>query len=99
MANLDGVGSSQVAISLDHSKRRFCSCFDMFQTFGLLAYFIGLYALYAGFFAALITIALNIRKDNYMHLNKELTGHFIADGAYTTPWLWLRDHMQQQLQK
>ncbi|GIL49930.1 hypothetical protein Vafri_6231 [Volvox africanus] len=95
--NIDGIQSGQIGILVDKvEKKRSCARFDAFKTFGLLTYFLFLYAFYAGFFAALLVIALAIRKDNYLHLNKKLTGNYISDDAYTTPWIWLRNNPKIQ---
>ncbi|KAG2438557.1 hypothetical protein HXX76_005108 [Chlamydomonas incerta] len=87
MATVDGVKSSAIGIEIEEAPK--CGWFDSFQFFGLTAWFIVLYAVYIGFFAALLKIALEIRQDNYMHLSSRLTGNPLSADAYTTPWLWL----------
>ncbi|GLI63033.1 hypothetical protein VaNZ11_005894, partial [Volvox africanus] len=95
--NIYGVQTGQIDILVGKvEKKQACAKFDAFKTFGLLTYFLFLYAFYAGFFAALLNIALAIRKDNYLHLNKKLTGNYISDNAYTTPWIWLRNNPKIQ---
>ncbi|GIL77766.1 hypothetical protein Vretimale_6623 [Volvox reticuliferus] len=93
--NVEGVQTGQIDIVVGKvEKKRLCASFDAFKTFGLLTYFLFLYAIYAGYFAALLFIAMAVRKDNYLHLNKKLTGTYISDNAYTTPWIWLRSKLQ-----
>ncbi|KXZ52250.1 hypothetical protein GPECTOR_10g881 [Gonium pectorale] len=92
---VDGIQPSSVGVALDtrdstKPKKRFN--FNAAETFGLIAYFVVLYSCYGGFFAMLLVIALRTRKDNYLHLNKRLSGHAVSDDYYTTPWLWLADN-------
>ncbi|PNW81873.1 hypothetical protein CHLRE_06g264000v5 [Chlamydomonas reinhardtii] len=89
MATIDGVKSSAIGIEMQEAPARKWT-FDSFQFFGLTTWFIVLYSFYIGFFALLLKIALEVRKDNYMHLSSRLTGHPLTADAYTTPWLWLQ---------
>ncbi|KAG2435512.1 hypothetical protein HYH02_011806 [Chlamydomonas schloesseri] len=89
MASIDGVKSSAIGIEVAQEAPK-PKRFDSFQVFGLTTWFVVLYSVYIGFFALLLKIALEVRKDNYMRLNSRLTGTPLAADAYTTPWLWLR---------
>ncbi|KAG2500241.1 hypothetical protein HYH03_001819 [Edaphochlamys debaryana] len=96
MKGVDGVENSEVVVRMstkDLLKQQKTSWFSAFQTFGVISWLVILYAFYAGFFVALLKIALEIRKDNYMTLNSKLGGSATAPDAYVTPWIWLKNNL------
>lgn len=90
--NVDGV----IGINLSQEKQlATAKRFDAFQTFGVPAYLLCLYGLYAGFFAAMLTIAVYAREDNYLSLASRLTGTPASPDTATTPWVFLASSMRQ----